>query len=132
MKDEQALALLREASEAARHAHCPYSKYAVGAALLTAHGHVFRGCNVENASYGLTVCAERTAFYAAVAAGHRQFHALAVIAAGDALPDPCGACRQVMAEFCEPGFLIHVAAQRDPAHYETLSLAELLPKAFRL
>jgi cytidine deaminase len=92
-------ALMREAVQARKQSHSPYSRFAVGAALLTASGQIYRGCNVENASFGLTCCAERTAVFKAVSEGERKFDAIAVTArAGHGAP-PCGACRQVMAEF---------------------------------
>jgi cytidine deaminase len=122
--------LLKEAAETAEHAYCPYSRFRVGAALLTADGQVFRGANVENASYGLTVCAERAAVMAAVAGGRREFAALAIVADGDRPAYPCGACRQVIAEFCGPEFPVYTAAGSDLDAFETLRLGELLPKAF--
>ena len=124
--------LLAAAAEAATRAHAPYSRYRVGAALLTEAGDLFRGCNVENASYGLTICAERTAVFSAVAEGHRRFQALAVVAAGDQIPYPCGACRQVLAEFCDADMPILVARAEFLDASETLSLGELLPRAFEL
>ena len=90
--------LLATAKKAQRRAHAPYSKFHVGAALLTKSGKVYTGCNVENASYGLTICAERVALTKAVSEGHRQFKAIAVVAPSASL-SPCGACRQVLAEF---------------------------------
>ena len=124
--------LVQAAREAAANAYCPYSRYHVGAALLAADGRVFRGCNVENASYGLTLCAERNAITTAIAEGCREFRALA-IAGGtpDAPAFPCGACRQVLAEFCGPDFPVVVAALEggDP---ETIPLANLLPHSFQL
>ncbi len=122
--------LLTEAAAVAQDAHAPYSHFRVGAALLTDDGNIIRGCNVENASYGLTVCAERNAVFAAVAAGHREFSAIAIVADGDTPPYPCGACRQVLAEFCDANFPIHVARVADLATAETFALGELLPKAF--
>jgi len=104
----------------------------VGAALLTADGAIFTGGNVENASYGLTVCAERVALLSAVAAGHRRFAALAVVAGGKDLAWPCGACRQVLAEFCGPGLRVCVAPIRRLAAARTVRLGALLPRAFRL
>ncbi len=124
--------LVQAAREAAANAYCPYSRYHVGAALLASDGRVFRGCNVENASYGLTLCAERNAITTAIAEGCREFRALA-IAGGtpDAPAFPCGACRQVLAEFCGPDFPVVVAALEggDP---ETIPLADLLPRSFQL
>ncbi len=124
-------ALLAAAREAALAAHAPYSRFRVGAAVL-AGGRVHAGCNVENASFGLTLCAERVAIFAAVAAGRPRIEAIAlacVDAAPDAVPGalmPCGACRQVMAEFAAPGLPVHV----DRAG--SFTLADPLPNAFRL
>ena len=119
--------LIEAAREAMDHAHAPYSGYKVGAALLCADGTVFTGCNVENASYGLTNCAERTAIFSAVAAGRTKFSAIAIAAGTDPAPFPCGACRQVLAEFCPPDFPVHIAHADG---YETVSLGELLPHRF--
>jgi cytidine deaminase len=94
-----ATGLMREAVAARTASHSPYSRFPVGAALLAASGRVFHGCNVENASFGLTCCAERNAVFAAVAAGERVFTAIAVTARSGAGAPPCGACRQVLAEF---------------------------------
>ena len=124
--------LLEAAAEAATHAHAPYSRYRVGAALLTDTGELFRGCNVENASYGLTICAERAAVCSAVAEGHRRFQGLAVVASGDQVPYPCGACRQVLSEFCDSDMPILVARIEFLDASETMSLGELLPKVFEL
>ena len=125
------VALLAAAQAASRNAYCPYSNFHVGAAIL-AGGQVFVGANVENASYGLTVCAERTAVFAAVLAGKTQIDAIAV-ACVDApegsdpgLLMPCGACRQVLAEFASPETPVVVD------RVGTLTLAELLPYAFKL
>ncbi|HEY2841001.1 MAG TPA: cytidine deaminase [Pirellulales bacterium] len=121
--------LIAAAVAARQNAYAAYSKFAVGAALLTADGQIVYGANVENASYGLTICAERVAIHSAVAAGYRQFRALAVVTSGG-LP-PCGACRQVMAEFCADLPILLVDADR-PDAVATTSLAELLPQRFRL
>jgi len=123
-------ALMDMARGAMRLAYCPYSKYAVGAALLTRDGRVFTGCNVENASFGLTLCAERVAVVAAVAAGCRDFAALAVIASGAAVPYPCGACRQVMAEFGPSDLPVYLTDGE--AVVRQYTLGELLPFAFIL
>jgi cytidine deaminase len=118
---------LIDAAIAARSAaHAPYSNFAVGAALECADGTVFTGCNVENLSFGLTMCAERVAIGAAVAAGRRDFRCMAVVADTDAPISPCGACRQVMAEF-QPSLKIISANLRGRS--EVFSLAELLPRA---
>ncbi len=124
--------LLAAAAEVAQRAHCPYSGYPVGAALLAADGRIFTGCNVENASYGLTLCAERNALTQAVAAGAREFRAVAVVAGGPAIPYPCGACRQVLAEFCGPETPVHVAVRDRPETVQTLTLGGLLPHSFTL
>lgn len=123
--------LLTAAREAAAHAYCPYSNFHVGAAVL-ADGNIFPGCNVENASYGLTICAERNAIFAAVASGARRIQAIA-LACVDATEDapaslrmPCGACRQVIAEFAAPETPVHIDS------VGTLTVADLLPSAFRL
>ncbi len=119
--------LVEAARKALDRAHAPYSGYQVGAALLCADGTVFTGCNVENASYGLTNCAERTAVFSAVAAGQTKFSAIAIVASGEPTPFPCGACRQVLAEFCPPELPVYVARADG---YETISLGDLLPHAF--
>ncbi|MFA7257517.1 MAG: cytidine deaminase [Kiritimatiellales bacterium] len=123
--------LLEAAAKAAQKAHAPYSNYKVGAALLCADGHVFTGCNVENASYGLTNCAERTAIFTAIAAGRRDFVALAVVAVGDSMPYPCGACRQVLSEFCREEFSVYVAQASELNEYEVICLSALLPHCFK-
>lgn len=133
-------ALLAAARRAAAAAYCPYSGYAVGAALRTADGRVFTGCNVENASYGLTLCAERVAMAAAVAAGAREGAALALAAGKDQPAMPCGACLQVLAEFCPPGMPVACATLGPPdgsgsaagAPVVRTTLGELLPSRFRL
>jgi cytidine deaminase len=119
--------LLGAARAAAANAHAPYSRFAVGAALRTADGSVYLGVNVENASYGLTSCAERNAVFAAVAAGHHEFAAIAIHADAASAP-PCGACRQVLAEFAPE---LRVIRLRDGAAVAS-SLAELLPERFAL
>lgn len=93
--------LIEEAWEGRKNSYSPYSKFAVGAAVMGADGVIYRGCNIENVSYGLTVCGERTAIFNMVAHGCRTFTALAVVGSGSAEAAPCGACRQVLAEFCE-------------------------------
>jgi cytidine deaminase len=121
--------LIAAALAARTNAYAPYSKFAVGAALLTADDKFISGTNVENASYGLTICAERVAMHTAVALGRQKFLALAVASAGG-LP-PCGACRQVLAEFCDDLLILLVDVDRAGAISEA-RLAELLPSAFRL
>lgn len=116
--------LTAAAWEARAHAYAPYSQFAVGAALLGSDGVIYRGCNVENLSYGLTLCAERSAVCQAVAAGCRRFTALAVVADTREPISPCGACRQVLAEF---GDLPILMATREKAERTTLSV--LFPRA---
>lgn len=125
--------LLKTAIEARENAYVPYSHFAVGAALLAKSGKVYRGCNVENAAYGPTNCAERTAFFTAVCAGEREFEALAICGgpAGKPVSElcaPCGVCRQVIREFCPDDFPI-VLTTDGTKLYET-TLAELLPLSF--
>jgi len=122
--------LLAAALTAATHAYCPYSCFTVGAALLAEDGRIFTGANVENASYGLTICAERTALFAAVNAGVHRFRALAVTAGKNAPATPCGACRQVLAEFCD-NLMPVFCATRAGDRVEQTTLGELLPEAFR-
>ena len=124
--------LIKKAVAAMQRAYAPYSRFCVGAALLTRDGRVFQGGNVENASSGLTLCAERTAMGAAVTAGHRHFTALAVVSSGQTAPTPCGACLQVLAEFCRPDFAILTATARNSSAMAVYSLKDLLPRAFRL
>lgn len=118
--------LLDAARSAATHAYVPYSAFPVGAALLTTDGQVITGCNVENASYGLTICAERVAVGKALSEGHRTFKAIAIWAAKASPCTPCGACRQVLSEFA-PALEV-ILAQGDGDW--TLSLEELLPHQF--
>ncbi|MBT6852277.1 MAG: cytidine deaminase [Opitutae bacterium] len=120
--------LLETAAKARHNAHSKYSKFAVGSALLTEDGSVFLGCNVENASYGLTICAERVALTSAIAAGHKSFQAIAIVA--DKSAAPCGACRQVLAEFCQDDFPVYVASAKDSASFETHLMEKLLPARF--
>jgi cytidine deaminase len=126
MMTEQEIQELVAAAAAARTAaYVPYSGYAVGAALRTADGHIFAGCNVENASYGLGVCAERNAVFQAVARGEREILAVAVVTENGVTP--CGACRQVLAEFNPRMIVIVVNAMGERQIY---ALPELLPHAF--
>lgn len=129
MKPEELIAL---AVEAMGHAYVPYSGYKVGAALLCADGTVYQGCNIENATYTPTICAERTAFFKAVYDGKRDFRAIAVVGGKNGeitgLFPPCGVCRQVMREFCGDGFLIHMGGPG--GSYETHTLSEILPFGF--
>jgi len=119
--------LVAAAVEARGRAYAPYSGFAVGAALLSKGGRVFTGCNVENASYGLTMCAERVALFRAVAEGVREFLAIAV-ACGEAPCAPCGACRQALYEFA-PDLRV-IMADGEGRTWNAASLSELLPAAF--
>ena len=110
-------------------AHAPYSRFQVGAAVLDEKGRVFVGCNVENASYGLTICAERNAVAAAVAAGAKRIHAVAVVTASVPPGTPCGACRQVLAEFGDEATLVLLASPAGAATHR--SLGALLPESFK-
>ncbi len=121
--------LLHLAKEARGHSYSPYSHYAVGAALLTKDGKIYQGCNIENASFTPTICAERTAFFKALFDGVRAFEAIAVIGTGTEPAYPCGVCRQVMAEFCEKDFLI-ISANVDLSKVDPRTLADLLPCSF--
>ena len=129
MKELQLLALAKQAME---QAYAPYSGVTVGAALETLAGKVYLGCNIENAAYGPTNCAERTAFFKAVSEGERQFRAIAVVGGKNGAPEgffpPCGVCRQVMREFCAGDFLIYL--QGPDGTVKTMTLAELLPQSF--
>ncbi len=138
--------LIERATEAAKIAYSPYSKYHVGAALLTKSGRVFTGCNVENASYGATNCAERTAVFKAVSEGFREFEAIAIVGGPAEIicteaaevgenhiefsdyAYPCGICRQVIQEFCDSDFRIIVA--KTVEDYKEYTLQELLPFGF--
>ena len=126
--------LLAAASEARARAYAPYSKYRVGAALLTRAGGIHAGCNVENATYGATICAERSAIAAMVAAGDAEPIACVVVTGGPRAGSPCGICRQVLSEFARDMKIVLVA--EDPSGKvlgrSTHRLAALLPKAFRL
>lgn len=125
--------LIRLALEARERAYVPYSKYMVGAALLTKDGTVYQGCNIENAAYTPTNCAERTAFLKAVSEGEREFAAIAVVGGYPGAPTdyayPCGVCRQVMMEFCDPKeFRVITAVSED--EYIDKTLEEMLPHGF--
>ena len=121
--------LLREAVRASRRAVAPYSKFRVGAALLTRDGAVIRGANVESVSYGLTCCAERVALFKALTEGHMDFTAVAIVAPC-AKTAPCGACRQLLAEYA-PGARVFVADSRQPTKFREFTVDQLLPEAFR-
>ncbi|MCR5293815.1 MAG: cytidine deaminase [Lachnospiraceae bacterium] len=125
--------LIRTAVQAMKNAYAPYSGFAVGAALAGKNGKIYVGCNVENASYSLTNCAERTAFFNAAADGCRHFDAIAIVGGKNGVVTdyclPCGACRQVMAEFCSPDFEVIMLGSKD---IKVSRLKDLLPDSFRL
>jgi cytidine deaminase len=120
--------LFRAAQQATQHAYAPYSRFKVGAALLTKTGEVFTGVNVENSSFGATICAERSAFVKAVSEGYREFEAIAV-ATSDGEAYPCGVCRQFMFEF---GDELKIITGEDEEHLHIAEITELLPNGFRL
>lgn len=124
--------LLAIAEKAREHSYCPYSGFSVGAALLSEEGQVFTGCNIENAAYGPSNCAERTAFFKAVSEGVTQFRAIAIIGGkkGEkgAFCAPCGVCRQVMAEFCRTDAFDVVLGT--PESFQVYKLGQLLPESF--
>lgn len=126
--------LIQKAKEAAEKAYVPYSGFKVGAALLTKGGRLYLGCNIENASYSPTNCAERTAFFKAVSEGEREFDKIAIVGGKDgSFSDyctPCGVCRQVMSEFCKEDFTVILGKEGD--EYKALTLDELLPYSFSL
>lgn len=115
-----------------KYSYTPYSNFKVGAALLTKNEKIYTGCNIENAAYGPSNCAERTAIFKAVSEGEREFDAICIVGGADGIVTdicpPCGVCRQVMMEFCKPDFQIILATSCD--HYEIHSLEELIPMGF--
>lgn len=126
--------LINKAKSAAENSYSPYSGFSVGAALLTKEGTVYLGCNIENAAFGPTNCAERTAFFKAVSDGERNFKKIAIVGGkGSNFSDfcpPCGVCRQVMAEFCSEDFIVLLG--NDSGDIKTFTLGELLPFSFGL
>ena len=119
--------LIEAALAARQNAHAPYSKFRVGAALEEASGRVHTGCNVENATYGLTLCAERVAVFKAISEGAREFRRIAIAADTDTLTPPCGACRQILWEFCGD---IEIVLLNPRGKSEMLRLKDLFPRAF--
>lgn len=115
--------LYKQAENALKYAYAPYSRFKVGAALMSKDGRVFTGCNVENIAYGATICAERVAFTKAISEGVTDFKAIAIANSNSTNCPPCGCCRQVMSEFCEEDFLIILTNK-------TFTLKELLPEHF--
>ena len=126
--------LIREAICAMHRAYAPYSEFKVGAALLTKNGKIYHGCNIENAAYGPSNCAERTAFFKAVSEGERAFDAITIVGGkgeerGDQMCSPCGVCRQVMMEFCRPDEF-RIILEDGRGGFNTFLLDELLPLGF--
>lgn len=119
--------LIQAAQSARENAHAPFSNFKVGAALRANSGRVFGGCNVENATYGLTVCAERVAIFKAISEGERKFDAIAVVTDTDTLTPPCGACRQLIWEFCGD---VPVIMSNLKGKVEVLQMSQLFPKPF--
>ena len=133
LSEEKIQELIREASKMLMRSYIPYSHFAVGAALLCEDGRIYTGCNIENAAFTPSNCAERTAFFKAVSEGEMKFTAIAIIGGKDrkvtGFCAPCGVCRQVMMEFCDPEtFQIILAV--DAKHYDIYTLKEMLPKGF--
>ena len=127
MSGDDTQALIAAAARARERAVAPFSNFRVGAAVETEDGKVFTGCNVESASYGLTVCAERVAIWKALSEGERRFKRLAIVADTKNLTPPCGTCRQIIWEFCRDATIV-LANQRGST--ETLSVSDLIPRAF--
>ncbi len=120
--------LIEESKKAREKAYVPYSKFPVGAALLSEDGTIYHGCNIENSAYSMTNCAERTAFFKAVSEGVHTFKALAVVGNTEGPISPCGACRQVIAEFCDGAMPVYLTNLKGDVQQTTV--AELLPGAF--
>ena len=118
---------IESAENAREKAHAPYSNFKVGAALKTKRGKIYTGCNIENASYSLTICAERVAIFKAISEGENEFEQLAVVADTERLTSPCGACRQIIWEFCGD---IPVILSNLKGENESVQMSELLPRAF--
>ena len=126
LSKELAVKLLMKAKEAKAFSYAPYSHFHVGAAVLTQDNEVFSGCNVENASYGLTICAERTALFNAISKGHHKIKAVAINCDSTAICSPCGACRQVLYEFAKDALIVMGSERK----YKVASLSKLLPLGF--
>lgn len=121
--------LIRAAYEAKKFSYAPYSKFHVGAALLCVDGTVYTGCNVENAAYTPTNCAERTAVFKAVSEGRREFRAIAIVGDQERYLTPCGVCRQTLAEFCREG-QFEVVLAKSPVEYQVKTMQEIFPFSF--
>ncbi len=134
MEEKTIKSLIKKALYMLGYSYVPYSKFHVGAALLTKDGKIFSGCNIENASFSPTNCAERTAFFKAVSEGYKEFEAIAIVGGANAKVEdfcpPCGVCRQVMNEFCKEDFKIILAKNQE--EYKIFTLDELLPLRFNL
>lgn len=123
--------LIKEAIKAKENAYAPYSKFKVGAAVLTNNGNVYTGCNVENASYPIGICAEKVAVSKAISNGdNKAFEAIAIVSDGDDYPTPCGGCRQFLSEFVGSDFKVILAKSTED--YKIVNFAELLPLSFKL
>ena len=126
--------LINEAIKGAEKSYAPFSKFNVGAAILTKDGKIFRGCNIENSAYGPSNCAERTAIFKAVSEGYKEFEAIAIVGGYNHnfnnFCAPCGVCRQVMMEFCDKDFKIYLGNSN--LEYKEYTLEELLPEGFKL
>ena len=122
--------LIESALKAKGNSYSPYSKFRVGAAVLTKDGKIFTGCNIENAAYTTGICAEKTAFAKAVSDGNKEFLALALVSDSDDYASPCGECRQFISEFVKPDFKVILAKSTND--YKTYDFAELLPLSFKL
>jgi cytidine deaminase len=127
MTNEERAILISAASRARENAHAPYSQFRVGAALRANSGRIFTGCNIENSSFGLTVCAERVAVFKALSEGERRFDAIAVVADTERLTPPCGACRQILWEFCRDA---EVVLANLSGQITMRRVPDLLPDAF--
>lgn len=123
--------LMQKAKEASEKSYCPYSKFAVGACVMADDGSVYKGCNFENSSFGMTICAERNAIGSAVADGKRRIKAVAIYSPNQQNCVPCGACRQVMHEFCEKDEDVDIILQNGE-ELKIYTLAQLLPESFNL
>jgi cytidine deaminase len=122
--------LFAAAQAAQKNAYAPYSNFFVGSALMTGDGVIYAGCNVENASYGLTICAERNAIFQMIAAGEREIKSLLVMGSTERLLPPCGSCRQVIAEFAASDTPVYLCNQEGT--FETTTVGDLLPRHFKL
>ena len=133
MERQLAEEMIERAIEQLGYAYVPYSGFRVGAVLLTEEGKMYTGCNIENAAYTPTNCAERTAFFKAVSEGERRFRAICIVGGKDGVlteyTPPCGVCRQVMMEFCNPD-TFHIILATDTKHYKIYTLKEMLPMGF--